>query len=144
MIQQLLKEIGYNAWIYKEGRERNLYTLETLCNQLSFGFNPTTLMTDKEKAMYLKGFFDAEGGVPRTSGKFYIQLTQKDYEKVNMLKTLLEELGIKTGKIHNPSKRVDPHYWRIFIRTKHHNIFARTIGSFHPIKGPILRERMKI
>ena len=38
------------------------------------------------KIMYLRGFFDAEGGIPRVVGRFYIQLTQKDYKKTAISK----------------------------------------------------------
>jgi len=144
LIQKILKQIGYNSWIYREGRNRNLYALETLCKELDFGFNPQRLKTDREKIMYIRGFFDAEGGVPRIVGKFYIQLVQKDYRKIVTLKNMLKSLGIESGKIHNPSKRVNPDYWRIFVSTKHHKSFAEEISSWHPIKGKILSERMKI
>lgn len=143
-LQELLKRIGHNSWIYKEGKERNLYTLETLCNELSFEFNPKQLTTDREKKMYLRGFFDAEGGVPRNSDRFYVQLVQKDYLKMLSVKITLSDLGIESGKIHNPSHLVDPDYWRIFVATKHHKKFAKIVGSYHPIKSAILHERMKI
>lgn len=144
MLQKMLKQIGYNSWIYREGKYRNLYTLETLCRELDFRFNPHSLNTEREKIMYLRGFFDAEGGVPRNQSKFYIQLVQKDYAKMEAIKDLLKSLRIDSGKIHNPSKKIDPNYWRIFVATRHHRIFAEKIGSWHPIKSKILSERMKI
>ncbi len=144
LLQKLLAQIGYRSWIYREGKKRNLYTLETLCKELHFDFNPLSLESPEEQIMYLRGFFDAEGGVPRKTGRFYIQLVQKDYGKIGMIKNLLGNLGIEGGKIHNPSWRVDPNYWRIFVLQKHHALFARIIGSWHPIKSQIFRERMKI
>ncbi len=144
MLQKMLKQIGYNSWIYREGKHRNLYALETLCKELDFRFNPQRLQGEQERVMYLRGFFDAEGGVPRNQGRFYIQLVQKDFAKMASIKNLLVSLDIESGKIHNPSRKVDPDYWRIFIVTKHHRLFANKIGSWHPIKGKILAQRMKI
>ena len=143
-IQQLLKRIGSNAWIYKEGKDRNVFVLETLCTDLNFAFDPCCLNTNQEKIFYVRGFFDAEGGIPLNNGRFYIQLVQKNFEKIAYLKHFLESMGITCGKIHNPSKRIDPDYWRIFIRAKDHEKFAKTIGSYHPVKAEIFRARMKI
>ena len=143
-LQKLLEEIGYRSWIYKEGKNRNLYVLETLCKELNFAFNPKNLKTDCEKIMYLRGFFDAEGGVPRIPGRFYVQLVQKNYQKIAVIKKLLIDLKIESGKIHNPSHKVDPDYWRIFILVKHHDLFAKIIGSWHPIKSKIFSKRLKI
>lgn len=144
ILQKLLEEIGYRSWIYKEGKNRNLYVLETLCKELNFAFNPEDLKTNREKIMYLRGFFDAEGGIPRIKGRFYIQLAQKNYQKILTIKRLLNGLGIESGRIHNPSKKVDPNYWRIAILTKHYIFFARAINSWHPIKSKIFSERLKI
>lgn len=143
ILQKFLKEIGYNSWIYKEGKDRNIYVLETLCKELNFNFSPSNL-TVKEKLVYMKGFFDAEGGIPHKSGRFYIQLTQKNFKKIQTIKDLLSELGIDSGRIHNPSKKVDPEYWRIFIPSRDYKKFAKIINSFHPLKAKIFRERMKI
>ena len=93
---------------------------------------------------YLRGFFDAEGGIPHNSGRFYIQLVQKNLPKIELIKELLIELGIKSGRIHNPSKRVDPDYWRIFILADSYKKFADLIGSLHPIKSDIFRKRVMI
>lgn len=139
----LLKQLNCNSWIYKEGKKRDIYVLETLCTYLNFEFNPSNLKDSREKLFYIRGFFDAEGGIPHKKGRFYIQLVQKDFEKIRKLKCLLKDIGIKSGKIHNPSKRVDPNYWRIFILSKYHKRFAEIINSYHPIKIKIFRERMK-
>jgi intein/homing endonuclease len=66
ILQQLLKKLGYNSWIYKEGKNRKVYVLETLASFLDFNFDPLRLKTKREKVGYLRGFFDAEGGVPKT------------------------------------------------------------------------------
>ncbi len=143
-LQDLLKQINCNSWIYKEGKDRNVYVLETLCKDLSFKFNPVQLNNYNEKLFYVRGFFDAEGGIPHTKDRFYIQLVQKNLEKIKQIKSLLDDLGIESGKIHNPSKRVDPDYWRIFIAAKHHKKFANFVNSYHPVKAQIFCERMKI
>jgi hypothetical protein len=144
LLQNILHELGYRSWIYREGK-RTVYTLETLAPFLDFSFNPLDLRTADAQSAYIKGFFDAEGGVPRgASSKFYIQLVQKDRAKITKVAQLLNELGIKTGKIHNPSSKVDPDYWRIYVRHQSHKDFAKVVGSWHPIKGKILQERMVI
>lgn len=144
ILQLFLKRINCNSWIYKEGKNRNVYVLETLCKDLNFGFNPQHLNGYREKIFYVKGFFDAEGGTPNKNGRFYIQLVQKNRAKIEKLKNILKDLDIETGKIHNPSKRVDPDYWRIFVSAKSHKKFAEIINSLHPKKAEIFRKRMKI
>lgn len=145
ILRKLLKEIGYNSWIYREGANRNVYVLETLANFLDFQFNPLSLRALKEKSAYVRGFFDAEGGIPhRNKAPFYIQLVQKNWQKIDRIKQILKELNIQVGKIHNPSYRVDPEYWRIFVLARSHRQFVSEIGSWHPRKIRILKKRMVI
>ena len=80
----------------------------------------------------------------KESNKFYIQLVQKDKRKIVKLKKVLAKFGIHTGKIHNPSVRVDPNYWRIFVSTKSHLQFVQQIWSWYPRKQQIFLRRMKI
>lgn len=143
-LKVLLGRIGWNSWIYKEGVRRNLYVLETLCNELDFKLNALSLKSRKERIFYIRGFFDTEGGIPKNLGRFYIQLVQKNFTKIDNIKFILEKFGIKVGKVHNPSKDVNPDYWRIFILADSHRKFAEVIGSNHPEKIKIFRERMKI
>ena len=145
VLQTILRDLGYASWIYREGKTRHVYTLETLAQFLDFSFDPLALETDVERASYVRGFFDAEGGIPRIPhAKFYIQLVQKDKEKIEKLVRILSVLGIHTGKVHNPSRRVDPDFWRVFVSTRSHAAFARIIGSWHMRKATIFCERMKI
>lgn len=145
MLQQLLAELEAKSWMYKEGKQRSVFVLETCCPHLNFACNGERLETRDERIAYLQGFFDAEGGVPHgIHARFYIQLVQKDRPKVEMLARMLDTLTIKTGVVHNPSARVDPEYWRVFVSTRSHAAFAQIIGSRHPVKGPILQTRMKI
>jgi intein/homing endonuclease len=145
MLQQLLAELGEASWIYKEGKQRSVFVLETCSPFLDFACDGERLETRDERIAYIQGFFDAEGGVPHSaSARFYIQLVQKDRPKIEMLVRMLTSLGISTGVVHNPSVRVDPEYFRVFISTRSHAAFAQIIGSRHPVKGPILQMRMKI
>ena len=144
ILKDLLESVGVNSWIYKEGKDREYYILETVCKNLDFSFNPITLTTKGEKIAYIRGFFDAEGGVPRTHDEFYIQLVQKNLPKMETLKKILIDLGIESGKIHNPSKRVDSNYWRLFISRNSHKKFTKIIGSWHPIKAKVFLKRMMI
>jgi len=144
-LQKLFKRLGYNSWIYKEGADRKVYVLETLANFLDLKFNPLRLNRVEEKIGYIRGFFDAEGGIPRNSkARFYIQLVQNDKGKLEKLKKILGSLGIKTGKIHNPSQAVDPDYWRMYILSNSQKLFLTKIGSWHPRKIKTLKKRVKI
>ena len=144
IIKDLLNHLGHKSWMYREGM-RDVYDLETTAVFLDFKFDPRSLRTSSEIAAYIRGFFDAEGGIPHArSAKFYIQLVQKDRKKMQTLKELLQSLGIKTGVLHNPSRRVDPNYWRCFVSTASHMDFAKVVGSSHPAKQARFRERMMI
>ncbi len=145
VLQKLFSQIDYNSWIYKEGLDREVYVLETLADFLDFDFNPLQFKSNKEKICYLKGFFDAEGGIPKDSkARFYIQLVQKNKAKLVKLKRILNELNIKTGKIHNPSVKVDPNYWRMYVLADSQIEFIVKINSWHPSKINKLKKRMKI
>jgi hypothetical protein len=144
-IQTLLSNLGYRSWIYQEGKARDVYILESVAPIFREIFDHTKLALLEERQAYIRGFFDAEGGVPRSlTSKRYIQLVQKDKMKIELLKTWLAEMGIITGKIHNPSKRVDPHYWRVFVSRGSIPAFVSMIGSWHPRKAAIFDEWMKI
>ncbi len=143
-LKALLKQIGHSSWIYKEGKERGVYVLETLAKFLDFKFNPLKFKSRGEKIHYIRGFFDAEGGIPKNDKRFYIQLVQSDKQKLRKIKKILEELEIETGKIHNPSAKVDPEYWRMYVLAKSRKHFAKIINSWHPQKIKIFRKRMMI
>ncbi len=144
LLKNLLLTLGHKSWMYREGKDRDVYALETTARFLDFDFDPTDLNV-QEQAAYIRGFFDAEGGIPRNKhSTFYIQLVQKNPEKIAKLKVMLTAMNISTGLIHNPSIRVDPDYWRIFVSTRSHQQFVTKIGSWHPRKYAVLRERMMI
>ena len=119
--------------------------METLADFLDFDFDPLRLKDKEEKISYVRGFFDAEGGIPRNKkARFYIQLTQNDKEKLEKIKKLLNDLGIKTGKIHNPSQLVDPDYWRMYILASSQRLFLTKIRTWHPRKIKTFKKRVKI
>ncbi len=145
VLKDLLSTIGHKSWMYREGKDRDVYALETTAKLLDFTLDPILLKEQEERIAYIRGFFDAEGGVPRNlQSKFYIQLVQKDPVKIEKLKAMLLSINISSGLIHNPSALIDPNYWRIFVSTKSHQQFVTTIGSWHPRKYATLRERMMI
>ena len=145
VLKILFGKLGYNSWIYREGWNRKVYVLETLADFLDFKFDPLHLQKKEGKINYIRGFFDAEGGIPRDSkAKFYIQLVQNNKEKLEKLKNLLNDLGIRTGKIHNPSDKVDPDYWRMYVLAESRKKFVNIIGTWHLRKVRTLRKRMKI
>ena len=145
VLKKLFAKVGYNSWIYKEGKDRKVYVLETLADFLDFKFDPLRLSKNEEKIYYIRGFFDAEGGIPRDSkARFYIQLVQSDKEKLEKLKKILKDLRIETGKIHNPSQKRDPGHWRMYVLASSQRTFITTIESWHPRKIKTLRKRVMI
>lgn len=139
MLRSKLKGLGYNAWVYREGKNRKVYIVE-FARKILTG---TKISSHKDKIEYIRGYFDAEGGIAKSPKvRFYIYFAQKDLKDLTQVKKYLQELGISCGKTHNPSKRVDSDYWRFYLKTKSHKMFANIIGSYHPVKDKCLR--MKI
>ena len=143
-IKECLAKLGFKAWIYQEGRNRKVYALETTASILKSKFDPLK-SSDQAKISYVRGYFDAEGGIPKTIKQwFYIQISQKNKKELQVIIKILEEKGIKCGKIHIPSVKIDPDYYRFFISRQSHKDFAQIIGSWHPRKKKIFQLRMKI
>ena len=139
MLKQGILDLGRKAWIYKEGRNRNLWIVEFSKSLL----NETKIISKQEKRDFIRGFFDAEGGIAKSPKvRFYIYFCQKDLKVLQDIKRYLSTFGIKTGRIHNPSKMVDPDYWRFYVSSNSYRDFAIKIGSNHPEKQLLLR--MKI
>lgn len=131
--------LGFKAWVYKEGKNRDVFVVE-FSKKVIKG---TKIKTKQEIIDYISGFFDAEGGISKLSTVLpYIYFCQKDYEKLFILKKYLTSLNIFCGKIHNPSKKVDPEYWRFYISRKSLSDFYGLVESRHPEKSMYLR--MKI
>ena len=141
-IEFLVREItnlGQKAWMYKEGKTRNLYVAEFSRSFLK----DFVIETTQDKIDYIRGYFDAEGGVSRDPKvRYYLYFAQKNLKDLEQVKEYLEELKIKCGSTHNPSKKADPNYWRFFISIQSYDQFAKLIGSWHPVKSHFLR--MKI
>jgi hypothetical protein len=134
-----LTRLGYRSWSYREGATRALWVLET-----SWVPGPVSISSEDQARGYVRGYFDAEGGVPRSSGvRMYIQFVQKDRADLEMCRELLMRLGISSGRIHNPSVRVDPGYWRFYVRVRSYAAFVTAVGSWHPRKRKILGIRVK-
>ena len=131
-----IKSLGRKAWIYKEGKSRNLYIVEFSKSLLK----GTKIRSRQDKIDYVRGYFDAEGGIARDPKvRYYLYFAQKDGDDLQRVKRYLGEFGIACGKLHNPSKKVDANYWRFFVRAKSYEDFARIIGSWHPVKRRFLR-----
>ena len=138
VLQAALSRLGSSSWIYREGA-RVVWALET-------SFEPEAIPSYLSLTMaspWARGYFDAEGGCPyHPSARFYVQLAQKNKEDLCLLRDTLERLNIRCGRLHNPSQRVDPHYWRFFVRARSHRDFAQIVDSWHPRKRMILRARL--
>ena len=140
ILKEIFSLLGSNSWIYKEGKERNVWVLET-----SRKIDKKKLTTSLEKIGYIRGYFDTEGGMPKSQNHFlYFQFSQKDRDDLVSLREMLESLGISCGEIHNPSTKVDKNYWRFFLSRKSHRMFMNNIGSWHPRKNRQIELRMKI
>jgi intein-encoded DNA endonuclease-like protein len=138
-LAKMIKDLNYNAWTYQEGKTRNMYIVEFSKKVM----DNVHIRTKKQKIDYIRGYFDAEGSVPKSKKKrFYIYFSQKDKKDLQQLKSYLTDLGIICGKTHNPSQRIDPDYWRFYISCKSYKKFVDIIGSWHPTKSKLLR--MKI
>jgi hypothetical protein len=133
--------LGHSSWIYREGKQRDqMHAIETSAEFLDVNFDPDLLVTPSEQIAYVRGYFDAEGGIPRTldAKPFQIQFTQKDRTELQKVQSILVSFGIRCGKIHNPSAKIDANYWRFFVSIPCNNEFARCIGSWHPRKEWLL------
>ena len=138
-LQKGIRTLSVGAWIYKEGKSRNLWIVEFPKKILK----EVIIRSREDKIEYIQGYFDAEGGIAKHSSvRYYLYFCQKDKKDLLQVRRYLEEVGIICGKIHNPSKKVDPNYWRFYISAQSYTDFAQIIGSDHPEKRRFMR--MKI
>ena len=141
LVQAIFTKFGHKSWIYREGKDRFVWVLETSM-KIDRNLEP---VNDQDKVAYIRGYFDAEGGMPKNNNDFlYFQFGQKDKADLIQVKCWLEGIGIKCGKIHNPSKKVDNNYWRFFVSKTSHRDFMEIVGSWHPRKKNQIKLRMKI
>lgn len=131
-----IRSLGFRAWTYQEGKNRPIYVVEFSKHWLD-GFK---IKTKNEKLDYIRGYFDTEGGIAKSkSVRYYIYFAQKNLADLRELRHFLEENKIACGRIHNPSRKADPNYWRFYIRKQSYNDFAKLIGSSHPERCRYLR-----
>jgi LAGLIDADG-like domain len=137
VLQVALLELDRRSWIYEEGR-RGVFVLET-----SFlPMDPPKSSARSNHLAFARGYFDAEGGIPRApEARFYIQFVQKDRHDLATVRRFLTQSKIHCGRVHNPSRRVDPNYWRFYVATCCHPLFLPTVGSWHPRKRRLLEAR---
>ncbi len=133
----LFTKLGSRSWIYREGK-RNVWVIET-----TYRLHQSEKFRGKfERAAFARGYFDAEGGIPRNPcDRFYLQFVQKDQADLKGLRSDLLHVGIRCGSLHNPSSRIDPDYWRFYVLAKSHQEFLRRVGSWHPRKRRLLESR---
>jgi len=140
-----LSMLGHRSWKYREGRKRALWVLETTAKFLDLDFDPTPLIGTPNGLLYVRGYFDADGGMPKDAGaRMYVQLCQKNKASIEMVATILGSWKVECGRVHNPSVRADPNYSRVFVRSRSHESFMRLVGSWHPAKRHQINTRMKI
>ncbi|MFN8036067.1 MAG: LAGLIDADG family homing endonuclease [Acidimicrobiia bacterium] len=140
-----LDVLGHRAWVYREGRDRDFWVMETSARFLALDFDAFPLVAQSEGLCYARGYFDSEGGMPRDPHvRLYFQFTQKDKRNLEAVRSILESWGVACGRIHNPSHAVDPRYWRFYVRAGSHERFMRLVGSWHPRKRRQIDTRMKI
>ena len=126
-IKVIIENNDGKAWIFPQ---RDIHILETKFNYL---FEKPSLSTKDEKLEFVSGFFDAEGGIPKKlDSRFYIQFVQKSKSKLELVSSILEEFGVKCGKIHQYDKKSK--CWRFFVRCQSWLRFIELIKSKHPEK----------
>jgi hypothetical protein len=144
-IRMILGALGHRSWIYREGRSRRFWVLETTAPFLSKHYDPLPLAGSRSALGYVRGYFDADGGMPRDpNARLYLQFVQRDRESLERVVSLLHSWRIACGRVHNPSPRVDPNYWRVYVLSSCHERFLSLVGSWHPSKRQQMITRMKI
>jgi len=134
-LRDLIISMGGRAWTYREGRSRNVFVVEFSRSFL----DRARLVTREDRIDYVRGYFDAEGGVPsRNQAEPYLYFAQKDRDDLLHLRRILVSLRIRCGRMHNPSARADPDYWRFYVSRQSHRAFCDLIGSWHPRKARAL------
>jgi hypothetical protein len=116
-----------------------VWALETSARFLDVDFDPSVLTVSDERIAYVRGYFDAEGGAEKSEKYNYVHLYQRDRIELEKVRQILTELGITCGRLHNPSVRIDPDYWRFAVLAKGRPLFARVVGSWHPRKEGVVR-----
>jgi DNA-binding transcriptional regulator WhiA len=131
-IKEIIEENDGRAWIFPQ---RDIHILETKFSHL---LEKRKISSSKEKLEYVSGFFDAEGGIPKKlDARFYVQFVQKNKRELQEVANILEEFGIKCGKLHQYDQKSK--CWRFFVRAESYLKFIKFVRSRHPEK----QERLK-
>ena len=139
-IASTVRHLGFDAWMYREGDDRDIHVVE-FSKRVLDGF---TVTSREEKRDYVRGYFDADGSVPKDpDARLYVYFAQKDKTDLLEVKRYLEEFDVGTGTLHRPSKENAPEYWRFYVSTASHEAFVREIGSRHPRKRDILGKKVR-
>jgi len=94
LLRRLIIANGGRAWIYREGRNRQLYVVEFSRSFLG-NHRPSTR---EEMVDYVRGYFDAEGGVPKSASvEPYVYFAQKNRRDLEEVRGILLRLGIACG-----------------------------------------------
>ncbi|MBK5229497.1 MAG: LAGLIDADG family homing endonuclease [Actinobacteria bacterium] len=137
VLETALAALGQRSWMYEEGR-RGVFVLETCWRP-----DPVPPRTPEERAAFCRGYFDADGGMPQSlADRLYFQFVQKNRQDLQSLRGQLAALDIECGRLHVPSKRVDPDYWRVFVRARSFEDFMLVVGSWHPRKWALISARL--
>jgi intein/homing endonuclease len=143
VLEVALLRLGHRSWTYREGRTRSFWVLETSAPFLDVDFDARPLAGTYAGLDYVRGYFDADGGMPTSSSsRLYLQFAQKSRSSLETVASVLESWDIHCGRIHNPSAAVDPDYWRIYVRSVSHQRFLTLVGSWHPRKRQQIETRM--
>jgi intein-encoded DNA endonuclease-like protein len=78
-IANMIKNMGFNAWTYREGKTRDMYVVEFSKKVVE----NVKLITKQEKIDYIRGYFDAEGSIP------YQKIQDSTYTLLKKIKVIL-------------------------------------------------------
>ena len=121
----------------------SFWVLETSARFLRIDYDASPLVGSREGLDYVRGYFDADGGMPTSStARLYLQFSQKNRASLEKVVAVLESWDITCGRVHNPSRHVDPDYWRVYVRSASHERFLKLVGSWHPRKRQQIATRM--
>ncbi len=133
-LKRVVLRMGAHAWTSREGKTRNLFVVEFSRSLLE----GATVFTRTDKIDYARGYFDAEGGMPtKSAAEPYLYFAQKNRRDLDQL-SMISQLHITCGRVHNPSRRVAPQYWRFYVSRASIPRFAAVVGLWHPRQSEIL------
>lgn len=94
----------------------------------------------KIKVLFLQACFDDEGSI---SKRGIISICQKDFNYINNIKNLLEDLNIKETRLYSIyNKKYNKRYYYLRISKKENYVFFKQINFLHPNKNNILKNNL--